>query len=556
MKKLFILVLLMMLVVTVIGCSQATSTTTSTTASSTTTSVTTSTTTSTTSTSTKSATTTSTTSTSTQTQQTGGTLRISSRNIQMNLGDPARNWNSLDPASALPCVESLMVPASDGTGKPYPQLATSWQYSSDYKSITFNLRKNVKFHDGTDFNAQAAKFCLDLIKNGPRPELKTVTSIDVVDEYTIKLNLSAYQSGFLMGMSGFPSMMVSPTNYQKVGADKAAFTPVGTGPFIFDSFTPSVSLKYKRFDGYWGQKAYLDGIEIYVIADSMTSLAALKAGQIDATRSINMVDFADLAKLPNYTFNALRTLCYGWVSDSAHPESPFSDLRVRQAMAYAINTKAIADAVGYGLAEGGKELVPQNNWAYDKTTVGYPYDPKQAKINLALAGYSTGLNTFLSYDQGSTDRVTAYTMVQAQLKDVGINLELKGTTTINRNTMLVSGWNKSLVDFQFTCAPDADPAQQLWGMFSSQATSITPKSVGIPADYDAKLLAVLGERDDTKYRTTVQGLFKDLTDSYCLVLPIFFQNSMMISYNYVHDFNWAVYANAQWEPTKVWMSKH
>jgi peptide/nickel transport system substrate-binding protein len=504
----------------------------------------------------KTVTSTTTTSTSTSIQQYGGILKIGSRGGTSNIGDPARNWSSLDPVYAIPCVEDLVTLAPDGSGKPYPMLATSWQYSSDYTSITFNLRKNVKFHDGTDFNAEAAKFCLDLMRNGPRQELKTVKSIDVVDESTIKLNLSSYQSGFLFGMAGFVSAIVSPTNYKKVGADAAAFAPVGTGPFQYVSYTPNVSVKYKRFDGYWGGKPYLDGVEIYWIADPMTALAALKSGELDATRQINTNDYADLAKTADYSHAALPTLCYGFMGDSAHPDSPYADIRVRQAISYAMNTEAIAKAVGYSYYEPGKELVPTGSWAYDKTTVGYPYDPKQAKILLALSGYSTGLNTSLQHDSGTPARNDAFNMAQAMLKEVGINMELKGVTGPNVTKIRATGWSKSLVDYQFNCAPDNEPGQQLWGYFSSQASIINPNSVGIPPEYDAKLLAELGDRDENTYRTTIQGLMKDIIDKYCLVNPVYINSSIMISHSYVHDFNWAVYSNTQWDPAKVWISKH
>jgi peptide/nickel transport system substrate-binding protein len=450
-------------------------------------------------------------------------------------------------------VEYLVTADPDGSGKPYPMLATSWQFSSDNKSLTFNLRKNVKFHDGTDFNAQAAKFCLDLMRSGPRIELKRVSSIDIVDEYTIKLNLSSYTPTLINGFIGYPTMIVSPTNYQKVGADVAAFAPVGTGPFQFVSYTPQISLKLKRFDGYWGPKAYLDGLEWVCIADAMTTLAALKAGEVDAARSINLNDFADLAKSSDYVPNTFTALCNGMAGDSANPTSPFSDIKVRQAIAYAIDTPTIAKNVGFGYYEVGKELVPSTHWAYDPTTVGYPYNPQKAKALLAETGFAKGFDTSIVYNV-SNPRTQAYTMIQAYLKELNINLELKPGPNVDPT--LANGWNNHLVYYQFGCAPDREPGQELLASFSSKATYITPKSLYIPPDYDSTLLAVLNENDVNKYRATIKGLMKDMIDKYCMLFPVFFTSAIMISHNYVHDMNFQKYANAQWDPNLVWMSKH
>jgi peptide/nickel transport system substrate-binding protein len=541
-------------VVLVIGmvlasCAKQTSTTASTTSTQTTTSQTTQT-----STTQTSTTKTTSTSTSTATQTTGGVLRIASAaGINLNFGDPARTWQSIDPGYAAPAVEYLVTAAPDGSGKPYPLLATGWQYSSDYTSLTFTLRKNVKFHDGTDFNAQAAKFCLDLMKTTPRTELKSVKSIDVVDEYTIKFNLSSYSPGFLYGLIGFPTMMVSPTNYQKVGADKAAFAPVGTGPFKFDSYTPSVSVKFTRFDGYWGGKAYLDGIEWVLMNDQMTALAALKSGQIDATRTISQSDYADLIKTPGYAGHAFTALVQGFLGDSAHASSPFSDIRVRQAVTYALDRPSIASAIFFGAYEPANQIVPQKSWAYDSTATGYPFDQKQAKINLALAGYTTGLNTTLLYNQ-STTRDQVFTSVKAQLKEVGINVDLKSSQ--NMNPTLASGWNNSLCYFEMPVSIETDLGQKLGATFSSQSTYINPNSLSIPPEYDAKLLAVLGEHDSTTYQKTVKGLVKDIIDNYCMVFPLYFVNSTMVQHDYVHDFDWQIYANTCWQPAKAWMSKH
>ena len=194
----------------------------------------------------------------------GGVLREVQNTSAFNMGgDPAVVPSP--PTYFVPSGESLFF--CDPEGNSTPRLATSWSFSDDMKAVTFTLRKGVKFQDGTDFNAQAVKFCLDRGIKGAAPGLKAVTSVDVLDDYTVrvtwpKFDISVFNSlGNLKG----PSRIVSPDSLKSHDAAWALSNTVATGAFKLVSYTKDVSAKYEKFEGYW-QKGlpYLNGIQLNI----------------------------------------------------------------------------------------------------------------------------------------------------------------------------------------------------------------------------------------------------------------------------------------------------
>ncbi|MFC1820391.1 ABC transporter substrate-binding protein, partial [Thermodesulfobacteriota bacterium] len=187
-------------------------------------------------------------------------------------------------------LESLLRLRYDLTTE--PMLATSWDIAPDMRSITFNLRKGVKFHDGTDFNAKAAKFNLDGLKSAKKAGTQVWTAIDILDDYKIKVSLSKWDNTMLESIG--TSQMVSPAAFKTMGLEKVRWHPVGTGAYKFVSHVHDVGTKFTRFDGYWKGKPYLDGLEIMYIVDPMTQKAKMLAGEADANWSPNIKVGSDL----------------------------------------------------------------------------------------------------------------------------------------------------------------------------------------------------------------------------------------------------------------------
>ncbi len=152
------------------------------------------------------------------------------------------------------CNQRLLQ--TDENGNLLPCLATSWQYSPDYKTLTLTLRQGVKFHDGTPFNAEAGKFDLEMRRDvGKISDVASIASIDTVDNFTIRLNLSKPDPILLRTLGTGGTHITSPTAFKTMGKDWCLTHSVGTGPFKFVSYQRSVSIKFERFDDYWGGQA-------------------------------------------------------------------------------------------------------------------------------------------------------------------------------------------------------------------------------------------------------------------------------------------------------------
>jgi len=226
--------------------------------------------------------------------ETGGVLKISVGIDANTLGHPPTLTRMHDFRFAVASVETLV--RTDEAGAPVPWLAKAWKVDAQAKTITFTLEKGVKFHDGTDFNADVVKWNLEQYIASPRIELNKVESIDVVDDYTIRLNLSEFDALLLPNLAAAAGLMISPTAYQTHGQEWCQTHPLGTGPFKFVSWDRDVSIKFEQFDGYWQKgKPYLDGVEWVIIADPMVATASFLAGEQHIATGIEPKDAKDLA---------------------------------------------------------------------------------------------------------------------------------------------------------------------------------------------------------------------------------------------------------------------
>ena len=210
--------------------------------------------------------------------QTGGIWKIMMKTQASLFGYPPRIVGPNRDFSP-PFFDRLLSVGEDGKYK--PALALSWDTSKDGKTVTFKLRQGVYFHDGTPFNAQAVKSNLDNLIPPKATILPGITSVDVVDDYTVKLNLPSYNNLIFYHLAlNLATYMYSPEALTKNGADWATTHPVGTGPFMLKEYEPNTSLKLVKNPNYWDKGLpYLDGIEIAMVPDPMTQMLAFKSGQ-------------------------------------------------------------------------------------------------------------------------------------------------------------------------------------------------------------------------------------------------------------------------------------
>jgi peptide/nickel transport system substrate-binding protein len=468
--------------------------------------------------------------------QYGGTLRIIQGAEVDSIGWPSDQISPEDYMQRGPVLETL-VHYDEKANKPVGLLAESVIEDPIAKTVTFKLRKGVKFHDGTDFNATACKWNLEQIKDSPNlsASWSGASSIEIVDEYTVRVNFHDWDNTFLRNMC-WDSAIISPTAYEKNGLDWIRDNAVGTGPFKQVSFQRDVKKVFTRFDDYWQKgKPYLDAIEFDIIADPTVQVASLLNGDDDIVTNLNPTDAKSLKDNSNIiiTHGEMAGEVAMFVGDSAHPDSPFSNLKVRQAISYAIDRQALADFVYYGFAYPANQMVGPQCTTYNPNVVGYPYDPEKARALLTEAGYSDGFSTVL-LSRSDKIEVDTYTAVQGNLADIGIKADLQ---TMNpgqyAEIMFGTGWSNGLLCGGMLSDPEI--GIMAFYHFSGASPLGIPQSTIHPEDLDAAINGIMSAIDPEKKKAASWDFEYLTTDKYCFYTPIVFRPPLAAKSIKVHD---------------------
>jgi peptide/nickel transport system substrate-binding protein len=495
-------------------------------------------------------TTTATSTTPAPTQQYGGTLRIITSTPPLsNIGDPTVIRTSFGSIMAvIPVFEALVV--FDNGGVPHGVLATSWTVAADKSSITFNLRKGVKFHDGTPFNATAAKWNLDRFLAANVSTTATWSGVTAVDDSTIRIDLKSYQNTILNGLEGTTGMMISPTNFQTNGAAYAGSHPVGTGPYKFSSLVPDTSVEYVRFDDYWGGKPFLDGVKFLVITDATTAQMTFLAGQADVLASASDANTADLAS-KGYTIQTRPGAGMLLLPDSAHPTSPVSNVNVRQAIAYAIDNAAIAKAIGYGYWTPSTVLATPQQFGY-VAGIGYqPQNVDKAKQLMAAGGFPNGFScTLYTASNLANDPLQS---IQTYLKAIGITATIETDSYAAWTDLANKGWNNGMMWMTFG-ATDTNYASYLDRYFGKN--TVAYPSVAKPAGLQDLIVQALATPDFNTEKTLCQQCVTILTND-CTGIPIYIGDASYALQKNVHDtgFDQLGGSGFRWTVQKAWMGK-
>ncbi|MFC1820755.1 ABC transporter substrate-binding protein [Thermodesulfobacteriota bacterium] len=480
----------------------------------------------------------------------GGTLRIAINLDAENMGYPPRLRRTNSQWNVTPCIENLLRTGDDG--RPVPWLATGYKADPQAKTITLSLRKGVRFHDGTDFNANAVKWNLDKQVERKAGGTQSINSVDVIDDHTVQINLKLWDNSFITMLTHITGMIISPASYEKNGEDWALGHPVGTGPFSFVSWEKDKKSVFKKFPGYWQKgKPYVDKIEYAPIRDHMTRVMSLKAKEYDL--AIRLPE-QNLPKLEKEGFKVGRGPMglgnVGMVPDSRDPKSPMADVRVRKALAYAVDTKAIVEKIYFGEAIHSNQWASPNHWGYNPDVVGYPYNLAKAKKLMAEAGYSKGFETTFYYTNTYLPMATA---LQAYLATINIKLNLvplQAAASLKMNSR-GGGW-KGITRGYSTSRPDMAAAMQI--MYTGGPKYFI--NMLIPEDFVEAVNNAVAAPDFETKRKYVHQAQKLWIDKYCTFIPVFIPINSVTTYPYVKDHNFYAYQNdAQWTPELVWMDK-
>jgi ABC-type transport system substrate-binding protein len=323
-----------------------------------------------------------------------------------------------------------------------PMLAESWELAPDKSSYTFHLRQGVKFHDGTDFNAAAAKFNLDKVKEAGGPWLTKVTSVEVVDDYTLKLNLSGWDVMVLDDLKTANCYIASPTAYETLGEQEMQHHPVGTGPFMYESYTAKQDMTFVKNPNYWmkddaGQSLpYLDGVKVLSIPDDVTRELKFRNGDMDYLQETSVATAIALQEDGWTLADAPLAGKFMFWFNSTDPTSVFSKPQVRLALEYAINKEEMASTIGASLVEPSYEVIYGMHDLGDPGTTPRKYDPEKAKQLLTEAGYPDGFDADMVLDSKfNGDFVVA---IQQYASKVGINLTINAVDSTKWNEMRFS----------------------------------------------------------------------------------------------------------------------
>jgi peptide/nickel transport system substrate-binding protein len=486
-------------------------------------------------------------------KQTGGTLMMPQASDGPALGYPPVLVGAQFNQMTAPAIEMLLH--YNAEGKEIPWLATGFTTDTTKKTITLTLRKGVKFHDMTDFNAEAVKWNLEQFIEAKHAAISQVSSVDVVDDYTVRINLKNWDNTFLTNLCGIPGMQISPSAFKKNGKDWAMKNPVGTGPFQFASWDKGINIKYKKFANYWQTgKPYLDGITVTFIQDATTMVLAFENNEIDFLTNQEPMVYLNLQKKGAFV-KTVPSGVGGWamVPNSVDSSSPFSNLKVRQAAQHAVDYAAICKGLFYNEYKPINQWGYPGHWAYNSSVSGYPYDVNKAKQLLAEAGYANGFKTKITYLAGPKFETT-YTAMAGYFKTVGIDATLNPVQWPAYQPMAVgptSNWEGLI-----WIGNSGDPnwllafAQRFGGMGGQFGKLI------LPDDYKKAIQNAITASDFATEQKYAWEANKLMIDKYCLLLMNFAATDDVVSWKYVHDTGLAeTMAVGQWTPQDAWLDK-
>lgn len=316
-----------------------------------------------------------------------------------------------------------------------PQLATSYEWSSDSKALTLTLRDGVTFHDGEKFDAAAVKFNLERHKtmagSNRRTELTPVTSIDVVDPLTVKLNLSAPFSPLLAVLTDRAGMMVSPKASQEAG-ERFGAKPICSGPFKFVERIAQDRIVLEKHAGYWDAKnIHFDRIVYLPIVDATVRLANLKSGQLDFIERMAASDVPGLRNDNRFKLSKIVEIGYQGItinigkSDMAKANPLGKDAKVREAFELSLDREGIVQVVMEGEAQAGNQWVAPTNAWYAKNAPMPKRDVNKARALLREAGVTNPTFTLMTPTTSDSQKIAQ--VVQAMAKEAGFDVKIQST---------------------------------------------------------------------------------------------------------------------------------
>lgn len=320
----------------------------------------------------------------------GGTLTVAIPGQVVSV-DPHKQWDSNSMAALDNMVDTLMTPGPDN--KLRPLLAESWSASPDGKVFTFKIRKGVKFHDGTELTAEAVKLNIerlltDELKSPQKANWAKLDHLEAKDPETLVIYWQepAIPDQFYLD-TFWRSFIASPAAIEKLGADLSQ-NPAAAGPFKFESYQSDDRLVMSRFDGYWGGAPYLDKLVARIIPEANTRRVEMEAGTIDVLIGVEPKDVSPLEQKGIQIVRGPAPSMQAFAMNLNR--APFDDVKVREAVAHAIDKDALIKKVLYGYATTSATGTHPASPGAAKDITGFDYNVEKAKQLLEQAGWQPG----------------------------------------------------------------------------------------------------------------------------------------------------------------------
>ncbi len=317
--------------------------------------------------------------------------------------------------------DPLMRITLDGTTKPQPRIAESYEISADGLTYTFHLRSDAKFHDGTPITADDVKFSAELYLNSKyqNAQVAGMKDVKVIDAKTVAFTTETVYSPFLQEVSDIH--IASKAYHDKASEEDFANKPVGSGPYKFVSHDLGSKITLQAFDGYYGDKAPIETVTYKIIPDDTTVGVALQTGEIDFA-VISTSNFSNLDGKPGVVVDKVPMSRFGFVAMN-HEKEPFKNVKFRQAVAYAIDRQNMVDLALDGLGTPNSNILSPLRFGYSDSQPKYDYNPDKAKELLKEMGLAT------PYDLGTLIVAEKYKnqaqVLQNDLAAVGLNVQIE-----------------------------------------------------------------------------------------------------------------------------------
>lgn len=490
--------------------------------------------------------------------QAGGILRVvfGASQSESDLYPPT-TANQILLWNARPCLEPLFE--MDSAGNVLPYLIEDYLVSNDLKEYTLHVRKGITFSDGSPFDAEAIKWNFEQTqKEGINDFCNRMQEIDVVDPYTLRIRLDKADVLFIkMLATNKAALMVSPTAVKANGIEWAKTNPVGTGPFILQSWDYGVEMVFVKNENYWQEGLpYLDGITYHFINNNAVLRASYDNDEYDMVLNPSSSLLSALMKegercvVYDYPYNAFNL----WFP-SAVEGSPFSSELVRKAVCHAIDMPSIIDALfGDEFISVNQLSHPKNdNWNSD--IQGYSYDVKKAKELLSEAGYPNGFNTSI-IAQSSEQNKLLCEAIQSYLKEVGImvSIDMADEARYVENVIL-NTWGDQMALIVYTFTPDE---------ISSMVRMLNPETclflhtVNFSDAYHKAFDNILSSVTIEQAASCFREADKILIDDEALVLPVYICQYAVAQKGHVHGAGTGLDSEIQtryWRPESIWIEK-